>query len=128
MAIASVCSLAAQATAGWSDTFAGEVIGRDQLELWASGLERFGAERARHDPGRFLDVSYDDLVRDPLGTVESVYGYFGLPLSGAAADAMRHLTAGNEGRGRPSHRYTLEEFGLTKETVAERFGPAIIAG
>ena len=37
VAIASVCSLAAQATAGWSDTFAGEVIGRDQLELWASG-------------------------------------------------------------------------------------------
>jgi hypothetical protein len=128
VAIASVCSLAAQASAGWSDTFAGEVIGQDQLELWASGLERFGTERARHDPARFLDVSYDDLIRDPLGTVESVYRYFGLPLSAAAADAMRHLAAGNEGQGRPSHRYTLEEFGLTKDTVAERFGPAIIAG
>ena len=131
VAIASVCSLAAQASAGWSDTFTGEVIGRDQLELWASGLERFAAERARHDAGpspRFFDVRYEDLVRDPLGTAESVYAYFGLPLSGAAADAMRHLTAGNEGRGRPSHGYTLEEFGLTKETVAERFGPAIIAG
>src|SRR6266851_3803329 len=33
-AVASVCSLAAQASAGWSATFAGEVIGRDQLELW----------------------------------------------------------------------------------------------
>ncbi|HTQ89773.1 MAG TPA: sulfotransferase, partial [Streptosporangiaceae bacterium] len=126
VAIASVCSLAAQATAGWSDTFAGEVIGRDQLELWASGLERFGAERARHDAPQFFDVSYDDLVLDPLGVVESVYAYFGLPLSGAAADAMRLLASGDEGHGRPSHRYTLEEFGLTKEKVAERFGPAII--
>ena len=36
VAIASVCSLAAQASAGWSTTFTGEVIGRDQLELWAS--------------------------------------------------------------------------------------------
>ena len=131
VAIASVCSLAAQASAGWSGTFAGEVTGRDQLELWAYGLERFSAERARRDPDpspRFFDVSYDDLVRDPLGTVESVYGYFGLPLSGAAADAVRHLAAGNEGHGRPSHRYTLGDFGLTKEKVAERFGPAIIAG
>jgi hypothetical protein len=128
VAIASVCSLAAQATAGWSDTFTGEVIGRDQLELWASGLERFSAERARHDPGRFVDVRYEDLVRDPLGTAESVYGYFGLPLSGAAADAMRQLAAGNEGQGRPSHRYALGDFGLTEEKVAERFGPAIIAG
>jgi len=128
VAIASVCSLAAQASAGWSDTFTGEVIGRDQLELWASGLERFAAERARHDPGRFFDVRYEDLVRDPLGTAESVYGYFGLPLSAAAADAMRELAVGNASRGRPSHRYTLGDFGLTEEKVAERFGPAIIAG
>jgi hypothetical protein len=126
VAIASVCSLAAQATAGWSDTFAGEVIGRDQLELWASGLERFGAERARHDPGRFFDVSYDDLVADPVGTTEAVYAHFGLPFGGAAADAMRALSTG--GRALAAHRYTLADFGLTQEQVEERFGPAIIAG
>ena len=84
-AIASVCSLAAQASAGWSTTFTGAVIGRDQLELWASGLERFSAERARQDPPRFFDVHYDDLVADPVGTAEAVYAHFGLPFSGAAA-------------------------------------------
>jgi hypothetical protein len=126
VAIASVCSLAAQATAGWSDTFAGEVIGRDQLELWASGVERFGAERARHDATRFFDVSYGDLVTDPVGTAEAVYAYFGLPFGGAAADAMRALGTGSRAPG--AHRYTLDEFGLTQEQVAERFGPAIIAG
>ena len=31
-------------------------------------------------------------------------------------------------RAGPSHRYTLADFGLTEEKVAERFGPAIIAG
>jgi hypothetical protein len=128
VAIASVCSLTAQASAGWSGTFTGEVIGRDQLELWASGLERFAAERTRHDGARFFDVRYEDLVRDPLGTAEAVYGYFGWPLSAAAADAMRQLAAGDASQGRPSHRYTLGEFGLTEEQVAERFGPAIIAG
>jgi hypothetical protein len=126
VAIASVCSLAAQATAGWSDTFAGEVIGRDQLELWASGVERFGAERARHDATRFFDVSYGDLVTDPVGTAEAVYAHFGLPFGGAAADAMRALGTGSRAPG--AHRYTLDEFGLTQEQVAERFGPAIIAG
>jgi hypothetical protein len=126
VAIASVCSLAAQATAGWSDTFAGPVIGRDQLELWASGLERFGAERARHDPAQFCDVAYDDLVADPVGTAGAVYAHFGLPFTGAAADAMRALSTG--GRPGAAHQYTLAEFGLTQEQVAERFGPAIIAG
>jgi hypothetical protein len=132
VAIASVCSLAAQASAGWSGTFTGEVIGRDQLELWASGLERFGAERARDDPDpspRFFDVSYDDLVADPVGTAEAVYAHFGLPFSGAAADAMRALGTGGRGQGpRAVHRYTLADFGLTEEQVEERFGPAIIAG
>ena len=121
-AIASVCSLAAQASAGWSTTFTGEVIGRDQLELWASGLERFTAERARHDPARFYDVRYDDLVADPVGTVEAIYAHFGLPFSGAAADAMRAPRRGAASRARSAHRYALDDFGLTAEDVGARFG------
>jgi len=118
-AIASVCSLAAQASAGWSTTFTGEVIGRDQLELWARGLGDFTAERARHDPARFFDVGYEDFVADPVGTVESVYGYFGLPFGGAAADAVRALV--RRDRAGSGHRYTLAEFGLTAAEVGARF-------
>lgn len=119
-AIASVCSLAAQASQGWSTTFRGEVIGRDQLELWARGLETFTAARARCDPAQFCDVDYSDFAADPLTTVESVYAYFGLELTPAAADAMRALHAGAAG-GRPAHRYSLADFGLTAEQVDERF-------
>jgi Sulfotransferase family len=102
------------------------VIGQDQLSLWASGLERFAAERARHDAARFYDVAYDDFVADPFGAVEAACGYFGLPLSGAAADAMRSLIRadapgpGSDGP-RPAHRYALSDFGLTGAEVDERF-------
>jgi hypothetical protein len=121
-AIASVCSLAAQASADWSTTFQGAVIGRDQLELWARGLGSFTSVRARHDPAQFCDVAYDDFVADPVGTVESAYAYFGLPLSGIAADAMRALHAQSAaGRARPAHRYALADFGLTGKQVDERF-------
>jgi hypothetical protein len=103
-AIASVCSLAAQATAGWSATFRGNVIGRDQLETWAGGLEEFTEARARHDPARFYDVVYDDFVANPLETVASVYQHFGLRLGSQAEDAMRVLCEqsgdGREARGR----------------------------
>jgi hypothetical protein len=129
VAIASVCNLAGQASGGWSTTFRGPVIGRDQLSLWASGLERFTAERARHDPARFYDVSYDGFVADPVGTVAAAYGYFGLPLSGAAEDAMRSLVradavrrgAGPAAPAGAGPRYTLADFGLTGEEVDERF-------
>jgi len=132
-AIASVCSLAAQATAGWSATFRGNVIGRDQLETWARGLEEFTEARARHDPARFYDVVYDDFVADPLGTVAGVYQHFGLVLSGQAEDAIRVLCeqsgGGREARGRdkqsaaagPAHHYALADFGLSEAQVDERF-------
>jgi hypothetical protein len=119
-AIASVCSLAAQASEGWSAAFRGEVIGRDQLELWARGLECFTAARARHDPARFCDVRYEDFAADPAGTVERVYDRFGLTLTGQAADAMRALRAAGRG-GQPAHSYALADFGLTREQVDERF-------
>jgi hypothetical protein len=121
-AIASVCSLAAQASAGWSEVFAGKVLGHDQLELWASGLEQFTAERATRDPAQFHDVWYHDLVADPVGTSEAIYAHFGLELSGAAADAIRSLAAQAPAGGGAAHTYTLEEFGLTGEEVDERFG------
>ena len=120
-AIASVCSLAAQASAGWSATFCGEVIGRDQLETWARGLDRFTAVRATRDPAQFYDVAYDGFVADPVGTVEAVYRHFGLTLSDRAAAAMRGLHERSGGGARPVHHYALADFGLTGEQVDERF-------
>ncbi len=123
VAIASACSLAAHATDGWSRTFTGEVIGVSQLELWARGIDDFMAARARYDPARFWDVRYDDFVSDPIGTTESVYAHFGLPLSGPAADAMGALQAGGaHSEMMPAHQYSLADFGLSGEQVDERFG------
>ncbi|TDD24420.1 sulfotransferase [Actinomadura sp. KC06] len=121
-AMASMCSLAAHATAGWSDVFTGATIGRDQLELWSRGLDRFRRERARHDPAQFVDVHYDDFVRDPIGTVEGVYRHFGLPFTDAARTAMTDLHRESAtGAAKPAHRYALEDFGLTSEQVDSRF-------
>jgi hypothetical protein len=122
-AIASACSLAAHATEGWSHTFIGGVIGQDQLELWARGLEHFLAVRSRHDQARFCDVRYGEFVADPVCTVEAIYGQFGIPLTGQAADAMRAMQAAGAGAAGPgsAHRYALADFGLTAEQVDERF-------
>jgi hypothetical protein len=121
-AIASVCSLSARASEEWSDVFQGKVIGRSQLDLWARGLDRFMTDRAKHDPARFYDVYYEDFVADPIGTVESIYAHWDLPLSDEARASMRALHAETtSGARRPSHRYELSDFGLTGEEVDERF-------
>ena len=121
--VPSACSLAEQATEGWSNKFRGEVIGRSQLDLWARGLEDFTAARAKYDPAQFIDVDYGDFVADPLGTVEKVYSHFSIPLSEQAHRAMEDMHAESRSGGRkPAHKYTLEEYGLTTEEVDERFG------
>ena len=123
-AIASMCSLSAHATAGWSERFTAEVIGRDQLELWARGLDTFTAERARHDPKQFYDVDYHDLVTDPLSTVEAIYHHFGLDLTDEARAAMTAVHAeSTSGKRRPTHHYTLTDFNLTEAEVDARFAP-----
>lgn len=121
--VPSVCSLAEQATEGWSNKFRGEVIGRSQLDLWARGLEDFTAARAKYDPAQFIDVDYTDFVGDPLGTVEKIYSHFSIPMTEQAHRAMEAMhSESRSGSRKPAHRYTLEEYGLTTAEVDERFG------
>jgi hypothetical protein len=117
--IASVCSLNEQASAEWSTAFHGSTVGQAQLELWARGAECFLDARPRYDAAQFYDVYYEDFVADPIGTVESIYRHFGLPLSSAARAGM--TTLHRESASRPGHRYALEDFGLTAEQVDDRF-------
>jgi hypothetical protein len=121
-AIASVCSLNAQAAAGWSETFHGSLVGASQLELWARGLDRFTADRARHDQAQFVDVYYDDFVADPIASVEVIYDRLGAPLTATARSAMTDLLArSSTGNHKPAHRYELSDFGLSGAEVDERF-------
>lgn len=120
--IASSSSLSRNATEGSSTVFRDSVIGRDQLELWSRGARRFMDDRARYDQARFADVRYEDLVADPLGTVEAVYDHFGLTLTDDARAAMVTANSESTGAGRqPAHSYALSEFGVTGDAVDEYF-------
>ena len=120
--VASVCSLNEQASAGWSDVFRGEVVGADQLDLWARGADEFLTARTRHNPAQFCDVHYEDFVADPIGTVSAVYKHFGLTLTPEARAAMTLVhEESRTGARKPSHRYQLADFGLSAQEVDERF-------
>jgi hypothetical protein len=121
-AVASSCSLSALATAGQSSKFVGATIGQDQLDLLGRGADAFMHARTRHDPSRFVDVQYEDLVGDPIGTLESIYTAFDLLWTDDVRDAVdaEHVQS-HGGHRAPSHRYTLDDFGLTEADIDERF-------
>ncbi|RPA02558.1 sulfotransferase [Gordonia sp. OPL2] len=120
--IASMCSLAENATPGWSTTFVGETIGAAQLELWSRGLREFESARTKYDPAQFVDVDFGDLRSDPFGTVERVYEALGAEVSDDARAAMVALDDDSKsGDRKPQHRYSLADYGLTEAAVADAF-------
>jgi Sulfotransferase family len=120
--MASMCSLAQHTTAGWSNTFTGDVIGADSMETWSRGLELFNAERAKHDPAQFYDLDYFKLIKDPVGAVDDIYRAFGIEFTEAAREAVSSThEESKKGPRAPKHTYSLADYGLTDEQVKERF-------
>ena len=122
VAIASACSLSAEATAGWSSKFVGEVIGRTQLDLLARCVARFARERVAYPAEQFVDVQYDDFVADPVGTTRGIYDAFGLDWTPEVDVAVTAIdNESRRGGRRPRHRYDLADYGLTEAEVRAAF-------
>ena len=120
--MASMCSLAQHTTAGWSNTFSGNVIGADSLETWSRGLRLFDAERAKHDPAQFYDLDYAALVSDPVAAVADIYRHFGIELTDDARAAIVDTDEqSKQGPRAPKHTYSLADYGLTADQVRDTF-------
>lgn len=120
--IASSASLSAETTLGHSTTYVGETVGRTQLDLWSRAFHAYHDARSRYDDAQFADVAFADLVRDPLDVVRGVYAQFGLDLTAEAEAAVTAIDQESKsGSAKPSHRYTLEDYGLTESDVRKAF-------
>lgn len=120
--IASSCSLSAETTAGHSTTFVGDTIGRTQLDLWSRAYHAFHEARPRYDQAQFVDVAFDDLRRDPLGVTRSIYERFDLPWTPEVQAAIEEIDReSKEGAAKPSHSYSLSDYGLTDHQVRAAF-------
>jgi hypothetical protein len=69
-------------------------IAQEQAALWAVAATRAVGVRDRQGvAGHIIDLTYDELVRDPLPAVRRIYHAFGLPLTPDAQAAMRRYLA-----------------------------------
>ena len=101
--------------------------GAEQLDLMSGMLNeamRLRASRPELE-SRWVDVSYRDLVENPMAVVNAIYQRLGWRLDPAAAAEMEGWLErqAEQRRGEPPHRYSLEDFGLTSEQVADAFAP-----
>ncbi|HEU0196439.1 MAG TPA: sulfotransferase [Nevskiaceae bacterium] len=74
-------------------------------------------------PAQFLDVRFEDTVKQPLAVVQRIYEFVGWPLTHDAEAAMRAwIEADNQRRQHEvRHRYTADQFGLSAEQISRDF-------
>ena len=122
-ALASFCSMVAHGRGIFSDFVDPNEIGRHWQRKNARMVQR--AMQAREDAKahRFIDVSYYDLVADPIAELRRICRRARIGFDhGAEREAARCMEANPQNRfGR--HIYRMSDFGLSEQIVDEAFAP-----
>jgi hypothetical protein len=115
--IPSFCSMTAHGRGVFSDDVDPLAVGRD----WGSKLiyqtKNTMAVRQRRGDASFIDVSYYDMITDPMKQIRRIYDFVGSPLSLDAEAAMLTWQKSNKQGKHGKHLYRLEDFGLSKESL-----------
>jgi len=101
-----VCAISGQ----YSDEVDPKAVGPYWRVRFVAALSQFADVRAQR-PDRFVDVLFQDVVSDPVGTATTVMADLGLP---ADRDALEAYMVRNEEQRHGSHTYTAEDFGLSE--------------
>ena len=118
-AVPSLCSL----VAGYRRLFSRRVdcreIGGTLLDMFINHMERsMTATAGKAD--QIIDIRFEDLVADPIGTVQRIYTQLGYPYSVPFEQKMIRYLNKERAAAKPRHAYTLEQFHLSREMVMER--------
>lgn len=123
-ALASNCSLTRLLRSGTSPNSAPERIGHDMLELVRRHVDRlveFDESQEQGGRSKLVHVDYYRLVEDPASVMHEVFSALGVDWSDQVEGSIRTWRAENPQGKRGRHEYTLEEYGLDRQTVSAAF-------
>lgn len=120
-ALPSFCSMVAHCRGIFSDRVDPQEIARHWFRKTRRMIELTEAVRSHADPDRFIDVSYYDLTKGPIGQLRSIYRRIGIDLDEVTAKrAEKYIEANPQDRfGR--HPYCLSDFGLSNKIIEDKF-------
>jgi NAD(P)-dependent dehydrogenase (short-subunit alcohol dehydrogenase family) len=127
--LASFCSMVAHGHGIFSDSVDAAGIGRHWHRKAHRMVERAMQTRAEARAAKpsdgcaasFIDISYYDLIADPINEARRICETAGVGFDGAAERAAEQFMAANPQHQFGRHDYRLEDFGLTGSVVDETF-------
>lgn len=122
-AVPSFCSMVAHGRGMFSDHVDPIEIGRHWCNKTHRMVEWAMKTRAEAPGGRFVDVSYYDLVRDPIAQLRRIYEVAGIEFDDEARRLAEQYVAANPQNRFGKHHYRLEHFGLSEQVMDKTFAP-----
>jgi hypothetical protein len=119
--IPSLASLIAGVWVIYSDAVDLSEAGRQWARKFAHGMSHTMEVRKQYSDDRFLDLWFHDTVSQPLVEIHKVYDFLGIELTREAQVEMEQWQDFNQRELRPSHDYTLEQYGFTESGLQAQF-------
>jgi Sulfotransferase family len=96
-------------------------LGPQAIQMFIEALRNMLAVRSRFPAERFIDVQYQDVMRDPLGQFERAMNLMGLIVGPADQRAATTWMAQNGRDTHPRHQYSAAEYGTTNAKIVDAF-------
>jgi hypothetical protein len=115
--VASFCSMIFFSRRIFSNEVNGKEIANHWLRKIKLMLDKSLKFRKLNGDFDYADVSYQDLIKDPLGEVKIIFNRFREPLTENNTEAIQQSVRQNKKDKFGSHKYDLKDFGLVKDDL-----------
>ena len=98
-------------------------FGKAQIDYWNPEFKRNAEQRKTLGTRlKIIDEPYLNIVKNPFATARKVYELAGMTLTPDREDKMRQWSEGNQQHKHGKAEYSLERYGLTKDSIKDAFG------
>ena len=118
--VPSLCSLYRSIGSGFVRNGADGELGELALDVFVDGMDRLMTAKRTCQTARFLNVQFEELVADPIGTVRRIAEAMGSEYTESWNRRCHAYLACSDAAPRYRHDYALENFGLTEDFVMTR--------
>lgn len=96
-------------------------IGRTNVHVWSTAMDRVIAHRAAHGDDRFYDIDFRAMQVDPIREVRRLYSWLDEPVTDEFAEGMQAWWQHSQESREPSVRAEPAVFELDLEAIRPRF-------